>query len=111
LSGQSGETIAELRKPSSDLIATGRVNYEDGLIRAQMQALSVGILYDMWDLGTGMGSREAADRAYMGGFEDHKFNSRPLFADYGAASQQLTRIQDQQRMALAMADTIPEVEQ
>jgi hypothetical protein len=111
ISGQSGETIAELRKPAADLIATARVNYEDGLIRAQMQALSVGILYDLWDLGTGTGSREAADRAYSGGFEDHRLNNRPLFADYGAASQQLTRIQDQQRQALAMADTIPEVEQ
>lgn len=78
LSGQSGETIAELRKPAEEKIGLARANYEDGLSRAQQIAVSYGILLGLWDVGTGSGSREAADRAYHDGYEDHRFNRRPL---------------------------------
>lgn len=78
LAGQSGETIAQLRQPAEDKVSLARVNLEDGLIRAQKIGLSLGVLYDMWDLGTGMGTRDAADRAYQEGYEDHVFNNRPL---------------------------------
>lgn len=79
LSGQSGETIAQLRKPAEDRILLARANYEDALIRAQQIAASWGVLYGLWDLGTGVGTREAADRAYHDGYEDHAFVARPAF--------------------------------
>lgn len=83
LSNQSGETIAELRKPAEDKIALARANYEDALVRAQQIALSWGILMGLWDVGTGSGSRDAADAAYHEGFEDHRFNTRPLLPGSG----------------------------
>lgn len=81
LSNMSGQTVAELRKPAEDRLALARVNYEDALIRWQKLALSMGILHGFWDIGTGMGTREAAQRAYDQGFETHFFNARPLFLD------------------------------
>lgn len=78
LSGQSGETVAELRKPAEEKIQAARDLSEDALVRAQKIALSWGILLELFDLGTGMGTREAADRAFREGREDHKFNKRPL---------------------------------
>jgi hypothetical protein len=78
LSGQSGETIVELRKPAEEKIALARANYEDALVRAQQIAVSWGVLLGLWDVGTGMGSREAADAAFHGGYEDYRFNTRPL---------------------------------
>lgn len=78
LSGQSGETVAELRKPAEDKLGLARINYEDALTRAQKLALSWGVLLDMWELGTGTGTLEAAEQAYSSGAEDHTFNSRPL---------------------------------
>lgn len=81
LSGQSGETVKELRKPAEDRLALARANYEDALVRAQQIALSWGVLYSMWDIGTGTGTREAADRAYHEGYEDHVFNKRPLLPE------------------------------
>lgn len=78
LANQSGETVAELRKPAENKLSLARANYEDAVIRAQEIALSWGILLGMWDLGTGMGARAAAERAYREGFESHRFNVRPL---------------------------------
>jgi hypothetical protein len=78
LANQSGETVAQLRKPAEDRLALARVNYEDALVRAQQIALSFGVLYELWDVGTGMGTREAAERAYRNGYEDHVFNDREL---------------------------------
>lgn len=76
LSGQSGETIAELRKPAEDKIALARANYEDALIRAQQIAVSWGVLMGLWDVGTGSGDQAAAERAYREGYEDMRFNTR-----------------------------------
>lgn len=78
LANQSGETVAQLRKPAEDRLSLARTNYEDALLRAQQIALSLGILYDLWDLGTGTGTKDAADRAYRAGNEDHVFNDREL---------------------------------
>ena len=78
LSGQSGETIAELRRPAEEKLGLARANYEDALVRAQQIAVSWGILLGLWDVGTGTGDQAAADRAYHGGYEDHAFNVRPL---------------------------------
>lgn len=78
LAGQSGQTVAELRRPAEDRLALARSNYEDAMVRAQQIALSWGVLMGVWNLGTGTGSREAADAAYQGGYEDHRFNTRPL---------------------------------
>lgn len=78
ISGQSGETIAELRKPAEEKIGLARVNYEDALMRADQIATSWGIMLGLWDVGTGTGDRAAAERAYREGYEDHRFNKRPL---------------------------------
>lgn len=78
LSGQSGETIAQLRKPAEDRISLARTNYEDALTRAQQIAVSWGILFGLWDIGTGKGNVESAERAYKEGYEQHSFNNREL---------------------------------
>jgi hypothetical protein len=90
LSGQSGETIAELRKPAEEKVGLARANYEDALLRAQKIAVSWMVLLELADVGTGMGTREAAEQAYRGGFEDHRFNRRPLLVlgETGTAAQQ-----------------------
>lgn len=78
LSGQSGETIAQLRAPAEHRLGLARASYDDALVRACQIALSWGVLLDLWDLGTGTGTREAADRAYRGGLEDFRLNERAL---------------------------------
>jgi hypothetical protein len=80
LSGQSGETIAQLRKPARDLLVLARTNYEDALIRAQQIAVSWGVLMGIWDVGTGTGA-DSAQRAYTDGYEAMRFNTRPIFDD------------------------------
>ena len=91
LSGQSGETIAQLRAPAEHRIGLARTGYEDALIRAQQIALSWGILIGLWDLGTGMGSVEAAERAYRTGLEDHHLNRRPTLPPVTSPSSTTTR--------------------
>jgi len=76
LSGQSGETIAQLRLPAEQRIKSARTIYEDGLIRAMKIAFSWGILLGIFDFGTGTGTREAADAAYNSGALDFKFEDR-----------------------------------
>lgn len=76
LSGQSGETIAQLRLPAEVKIKSSRTSYEDGLIRASKIAMSWGILLGVFDFGTGTGTREAADVAYNNGLLDYKFDER-----------------------------------
>lgn len=75
LSGQSGETIAMLRKPAEDRVLLARSLYEDALVRAQQIAVSWMVLLGMADIGTG----RDAQRAYDEGFEDHHFQERPVF--------------------------------
>jgi hypothetical protein len=84
LAGQSGETVAQLRLPAEYRLQLARPNYEDALVRAQQIALSWGILLDLWNLGTGMGSKDAADAAYRSGLEDHRFNERAFLPPVGA---------------------------
>lgn len=76
LSGQSGETIAKLLVPVESRITTARQKYESPLIDAIRIGLSFGVMMSKWDLGTGSGTREAADRAYRSGVEDFTFNTR-----------------------------------
>jgi len=93
LSGQSGETVAQLRKPAEEKIQAARDLTEDALIRAQKIALSWGILLEIFDLGTGHG-RDAADAAFRDGLEDHKFNKRPLLTAEQHVSTPQTPQQD-----------------
>jgi len=79
LSGQSGETIAQLRAPAEQRLGLARANYEAALVRATQIAVSWGVLLGMWNVGTGQGTPEAAERAYRDGFEEFRFNRRPLF--------------------------------
>lgn len=80
LSNQSGETIAQLRKPAEDKLQAFRANCEASLIKAQKMALSVGIVLGCWDVGTGQGTVEAANAAYRGKLLDHRFNDRPALS-------------------------------
>jgi hypothetical protein len=84
LSHQSGGTVAQLRLPAEQRILGARTNIEAAFVKAQQIALSLGILYKMWDLGEGWGSREIADKTYALGLENHKFINRsalPLTTD------------------------------
>lgn len=87
LSGMSGQTVSELRKPAEDALLLARANYEHALIRAQQIALSYGILYRLWDLGSGMGSVLAAEQAYTHGLEDHRFAPRPALTGTAVAQE------------------------
>ena len=87
LSNQSGETISQLRQPAEDKLRIARANYEDALVRAQQIALSWGVVLGLWDLGTGTGTADAANRAYTSGAEDHRFNRRPYLPESQPANQ------------------------
>lgn len=76
LSGQSGETIAQLRLPAEVKIKSSRSVYEDGLIRAMKLAFSWGILLGIMDFGTGTGTQEAATLAFESGAMDFEFEDR-----------------------------------
>jgi hypothetical protein len=78
LSGQSGETVLQLRKPAEDLVAVARNNYEDALIRANKMAVSWGIALGLFNIGTGTGSVDAAQRAFAEDYENHSFNERDI---------------------------------
>lgn len=77
LAGQSGETIAQLRKPAEDKLLAFRGNAESTLIRAMQQALSVGVVLGIWDVGTNTGDIQSANKAYQSGMLDFRFNDRP----------------------------------
>jgi hypothetical protein len=77
LAGQSGETIAKLLIPAEATVLRARAQYEHAVIRALQIGLSYGVVLNLWDLGTGMGSPEAADAAYEQGLEDFAFAERP----------------------------------
>ncbi len=103
LSGQSGETIAELRKPAEDAVLLARANYEDALVRAQQIALSYGVWMGIFDLGTGAGP-DAADRAYHEGKEDHTFVERPALTTMSGSQQQGTATPQTAQAAERMND-------
>ena len=77
LSGQSGETIAKLQVQAESAILRARAQYEHALIRALQIGLSEGVRMALWDLGTGTGTAEAADKAFQAGGEDFEFVKRP----------------------------------
>lgn len=77
LANQSGETVAQLRKPASDKLLVFRANIEEALIKSLKMALSYGILLGVWEVGTGIGTVEAANTAYQNGWLDFRFNKRP----------------------------------
>jgi hypothetical protein len=77
LSGQSGETIAKLQVPSEAAIEQAKPNYEDAFIRAVKIGLSEMVRMGMVDLGSGTGTREAADRSFRSGQEEFAFVDRP----------------------------------
>ena len=104
LANQSGETIAELRKPAEDAVLLARANYEAALVKAQQIAVSWGILLGLWNLGTGTGSCEAAERAFREGKEDHRFNKRPALGEE-------KKPQPAQLIAPGMMEQVPEQEQ
>lgn len=81
LSGISGETLAEIKAPAKAESRRARTVYEDGAIRAIQIAASWGVFLGVpgFDLGTGTGTKEAADRAFDDGDgpEAFAFKDRP----------------------------------
>jgi hypothetical protein len=57
-------------------IERAKSGYEHALTRAAQIGLSEGVRLSLWDLGTGMGSAEAADAAFQDGQEDFAFAER-----------------------------------
>lgn len=106
LSGQSGETIAKLQIAAEARIEQAKANYEHALIRAMQIGLSEGIRLGLWELGTGTGTVEAADRAYDSGKEDFAFAPRPALPQtvFDKLSQaQLQDAEQQSKFKLAKA--------
>lgn len=104
LSGQSGETIAKLQTAAIQAVEQAKANYEDALTRAIKIALSYGILYDMWDLGAGMGSSSEADDAFYRGLLDFEFQDRPVMPE--SIYEQLNRAKLLQAQNQARADLV-----
>lgn len=109
LSNQSGATVAELREAAASLIITARTRYDDSLIRAIKMALSWGVYLKMWNLGSGMGTPEAADRSFRSGEEDFKFNVRPALpiTEIAKTGQQLQEAQRWQALSAAATALAP----
>lgn len=80
LSGVSGETLAQVLKPVEAAVKRARTNYESSIVASLQIALSVGVVNGLWNLGTGIGTKDAADRAYDDGqgVEAMVFQPRPL---------------------------------
>lgn len=81
LSNISGETLAQVKSAARAESRRARTVYEDGAIRAVQIAVSLGIFNRVpgFELGTGAGTKEAADRAFGGGDgpEAFAFADRP----------------------------------
>ncbi len=107
LSHQSGGTVAQLRLPAEQRILGARTNIEAAFVKAQQIALSLGILYNIWDLGKGKGSRAIADETYSAGLLDHRFNYRPALPL--TVDDKLTIAKSEQATAAANNPTVPGV--
>lgn len=79
LSGISGETLSRVLEPAKSACLRARQRYEDALVRAMQLAVSVGIYNDVpgFDVGTGTGSKQAADAAYDDGQGPESFAFAP----------------------------------
>lgn len=81
LSGISGEALQAVKAASEAESLRARVFYEDGIVRAVQIAASLGVYFSVpgFDLGTGTGTVEAADRAFGDGDgpEAFAFTQRP----------------------------------
>lgn len=104
LSGQSGETIAKLQTAGIQRVLAAAGRYEDAISRAFKIAMSYGILYEMWDLGTGMGEVTAAEQAFREGREDFQFRPRPVLPE--SIYEQLNRSKLSQADSQAKADYV-----
>lgn len=80
LSGQSGETIAQLLKPVAERIELARANYEDGVCRALRLATAWRVLMGAADIGFGSGEISAAMRGMNETEGRFTFNERPALA-------------------------------
>lgn len=78
ISGVSGETLARVLQPAEKRIKDARAAYDHAMKRALQIGLSWGIVLGMWDLGTGTGTADAADRAFLQGLENFDFDDRPV---------------------------------
>lgn len=108
LSGTSGETLAQVLKPVESAVLRARRLYEADLIAALQLAQSIGIVMGLWDLGTGRGTPEAADRAYDDGQgpEAMRFADRPALPPtvYAKIQQAQADVADRKaKMELAAA--------
>jgi hypothetical protein len=74
--------LAQVLKPVEAAVLRARRTYESSVISALQIALSSGVLLGLWDLGTGKGTADAADRAYDDGqgVEAFRFADRPAIA-------------------------------
>jgi hypothetical protein len=96
LAGVSGETLAQILKPTEQAILSVRPAYDHALIRALQMALSAGVVSGAWDLGTGIGTTTASDNAYRQGLENFAFQDRPALP--------LTTFQKQQQATANTSD-------
>lgn len=83
LSGTSGETLLQVLRPVEAAVLRARRLYEDAKVRSIQIGLSAGIMLGLWNLGTGTGTREAAERAYDDGQgpEAFRFADRPALPE------------------------------
>jgi hypothetical protein len=77
IAGISGETLAQVLKPTEAAIRSVRPAYFHAVQRALQMAVSAGVVLGLWDVGTGTGSSGAADNAYKRGLEDFAFPELP----------------------------------
>jgi hypothetical protein len=62
--------------PAESVIERAKAQYEHALKRAMQIALSEGIRIGLWNIGTGTGTAQNAEKAYLDGLEDFEFAPR-----------------------------------
>lgn len=91
IAGTSGETMAQVLKPTEQAIESVKPNYDHALIRSMQMATSMGVVNGSIDLLTGFGP-DSADKAYRDGLED-----------FALAERDALPLTPQQRMAITQA--------
>lgn len=120
LSGLSGESYAKLLLAAEERVLSARANLQHALKRAIQMGFSYQIANRMADFGTGLGTREAADRAFNSGALDFEFKGQPAVprtaadkvlqvdADLAERTKKLANANTLQRMGLPLEEVLRE---
>lgn len=84
IAGTSGETIAQVLKPTEGAVKSVRPAYSHAMIRVLQMGVSIGSEQRLWDVGAGTGP-ESGDRAYVKGLLRFRFAEMPALPQTAAS--------------------------